>query len=359
MYEQRFNPFAANVEIVKGYFKKSKVLVIGILYIITAALTVAVSLLSPADNYNETMQMLNRLGLNSSDASMAVAASSVTTVITAVFTAILLLLTALAFILLFAKSRSADPNSGPVAGATILYVLAVISFVCSIIFTVIVAIAYVLSVVFGVTLTNSFGADGSGQATVLFVIGGVILAIFLFLIVFVCVCRKNYYRSVKYSLTTVELQNKGAAAWGVFSIIFSVFIGILALVAAVGVFTSKTTVSSILSLGVIISVFITQILDASIALGYSRYINRQKSGYNNTPYNSAPNNGYAPVPNQPYANNRPPYQQPYGGDRPNVPYNDNFAQQNAPAQQKPTTCPNCGAPVDPSLSFCGNCGTKL
>ena len=358
MYEQRFNPFAANVEIVKGYFKKSKVLVIGILYIITAALSVAVALLSPADNYNETMQILNRLGLNSSDASVAVAASSVTTVITAVFTAILLLLTALAFILLFAKSRTANPNSGPVAGATILYVLAVISFVCSIIFTVIVAIAYVLSVVFGVSMSGRNSAVSS-RTTVLFVIGGVILAIFLFLMIFVCVCRKNYYRSVKYSLTTVELQNKGAVAWGVFSIIFSVFIGILALVAAVGVFASKTTVSSILSLGVIISVFIAQILDASIALGYSRYINRQKSGYSNTPYNSAPNNGYAPVPNQPYANNRPPYQQPYGGDRPNVPYNDNFAQQNAPAQQRPTVCPNCGAPVDPSLPFCGNCGTKL
>ena len=30
MYEKRYNPFAANVELVKGYLKSGKVLILGI-----------------------------------------------------------------------------------------------------------------------------------------------------------------------------------------------------------------------------------------------------------------------------------------------------------------------------------------
>ena len=359
MYEQRFNPFAANVEIVKGYFKKGKVLIIGILYIIIAALIVLMSLLSPVSDFNQNAQLLDRLGIQGSDASSLLAAASVSGVVTAVFTAILLLLTALAFILLFAKSHSADPNSSPVAGATILYVLAVISFVSTIILTIFAAFGYALMIVFGVSFINSLGSTIPGEATVLLVIGGVILAIFLFLIIFMRVCCKNYYRSVKNSLTTVELQNKGAAAWGVFSIIIAVFLGILTLAAAFGILTSAPTITTILSLVIIGLTFIIQILDASIALGYSRYIKRYKTGYNNTPYSGTSNNGYAPVSNGSYATDRPPYQQSYGSERPDVPYHDNFADQNAPVMERPAHCPNCGAPVDPSLPFCGNCGTKL
>ncbi len=358
MYEQRFNPFAANIEIVKGYFKKSKVLVIGILYLIIAAIGIISALLGPASGQAEVMQLLDRLGINSSDASVAIAASSVTNVISAVFTAIIFTLTAVAFIILFAKSRSANPNSSPVAGATILYVLAIITFVCSIILAVLTVIAYALSVVFGISLFSR-DSETTSQATVLFVIGGVILAIFLFLLIFVCACRKNYYRSVRHSLTSVELQNKGATAWGVFNIIFAVFFGISTILTLVETFRNPVSLRSVLSAVMMAATFVTRILDASIALGYSRYIKRHITGYNNTPYNGAQNNGYAPVPNQPYANNRPPYHQPYRNDQPNVPYNDNFTQQNAPAQQRPTVCPNCGAPVDPSLPFCGNCGTKL
>lgn len=358
MYEQPFNPYASNVTIVKDYFKSGKVLFIGILYIISTVLSILSVITTPSSaNYYEIMQLLEEMGIDASDASTYITSSSVSSVVAVLTSSVITVLTAVAFIILFAKSRSNNPNSNPKAGAGILHVLAVISFVCSIVITVFAVIFYLLVVVLGLALSdNYYGDSATAEATVVMVLVGILLAIVLFLLIFANAKRKNYYRSVKNSLSTVELQNTGATAWGVLCIIVSVFLGIAVLTTLISTLTSYITLSSILSLVTLMVTFVIEILDASIALGYSRHIKRHKFGYSSMPYNS----GYVPGPTVPtYRNDQPTY---YSGaqipsDRPTVPYNDSFSDYNAPV--RPAVCPNCGAPVDENSAFCGNCGTKL
>lgn len=367
MYEQQFNPFAANVAIIKGYFKSGKVLAVGILYIVSAILDILTILTMPASVYSEVLDSLSKLGISATDVYLDYASLSVSSVITTFVFAIFTVLTAVGFIIIFTKSRSASPDSTPIAGVTILHVLATIAFVFSIVFTVLFAVAYLIVVIAVTAFSYSFYYIAAEIAAVAMIIVGILLAIVMFLLIFTTVNRKTYYRSVKYSLTTVKLQNKGAGAWGVISIIMAVGRGISLIDALTDTLTTYITAYSILTLLSLIVTFVIHILNASIALGYTKYINLQKSGYNNTPYGGTPNNTYAPAPNnQPVYRAQPTYQNPVppqsapAQNPPQTAYYDNFTQNNAPAQeQRLSVCPKCGTPVDSSLPFCGNCGNKL
>lgn len=360
MYEQRFNPFAANVEIVKGYFKSGKVLVLGILYLVSLGLSVATALLQPVSaTLAQFTELFDQLGIDSSELSSyyssALSNSTAGTILTILISSITTILTTAAFFIIFAKSRSKDPASSPSGGIGILHVLSVISFVFAIIATVLTVILYVIMIIVLSSSNEYFNGD-SQSATVFLVIAGFAVALFLFILISFTASQKNFYRSAKWSLTSVELQTSGAVAYGVYNIIFAVFSG-LGLIGSVFTAFSSFNLTSLLSLMSSIISFIILIFTASLALGYNSYIKRYKYGYNDAPYGSAPNDAYVPMGSGDY---QPPYGAPSQGD-----YRDSFTNYNMPQDNSSgyygssAHCPNCGAPVNGTSPFCPNCGTKL
>ena len=273
----------------------------------------------------------------------------------------------------------------PKAGVTILYVLSVIELVC--VWIVLVSVLLIIVFLFwlfgamqGVTGTISsieapmflsdpialpFAIDAVAlravvlvtaiSLTIMTVIGG-------FVALFTYINKKRYYRSIKQSITTVELQSKGARPYGVMCVIGAVFSG-LGLTSVLSTFTSLALVPAngtyityiILTSLVQIAAFVALIFEAKIALGYKKYIDDKKYGYSQPVAPSAP---YAPFP---YGQNSSAPQNPYASSTarpdPSNPYADSYTA--APASTAAPVCPHCGAKVDPSAPFCGTCGNKL
>ena len=374
MYEQQFNPYAANLAVVKDYFKSSKVLFLGILYCISAVLSIVASVFSAssiASYANDFISAAGFFGLDlseiSSEVEQAVSAASAqnmsSTVIGAIISSAVVILTAVAFFLIYSKSRSEDPAAGPGAGIGILYVLAVIGLV----FTVIGLVAVVLLGILLIALSSSIvkssdELQAAGPAVSLILVAVVIAALLAMgYALFVAISQKRFFGSVKASLNSVELQNKGAGAYGVACVINGIFtifsvlslIGTLVGITKLG-FSSAMTVTAILSLFSAIVNVILLFTTASLAFGYKKHINNMKYGYNG----SVP---YAGVRTDYAAPQQPTYNDSYAGYNaaPQQPaYHDSFTG-TAPQTSRAGFCPNCGAPVDSSAPFCGNCGTKL
>lgn len=413
MYEQPFNPFAANLAVVKGYFKSGKVLAVGVLYIVSAVLRIVSSLLASntvTSFFNDWFGVMDRMGFDVSDVpdefyqminqSSGIASASAVT--SAIFSAVVTGLIAAGFILIYVKSRNEAPDASPKAGVTILYVFAMIEMILSIIAASLVGLVFLLLIVVLVigyqSYSGGFGGYNGTALIAVYLILFLICAVAMFYVLFTAINKKRFYGSVRQSLSTVELQNKGATPYGVMCIINAVFLGfsLLSSIASISSltmigFSSGTVIAACLSMVTTVVGFVTLILTASIALGYKKYIDNMKYGYNGTPYggaqDAAPYNGYAPAPNSqnPYAvpqqpapyndgyadgNSIPPQPAPYhdGAANPNntpqqpAPYNDGYVDGNSvPPQQAyaAPVCPNCGAPIDPAAPFCGNCGVKL
>ena len=130
MYEQRYNPYSANVDILKGYLKGGRVLILGILHFLSLGLTAVTLVMNPLGNtVNDLMALLKNAGIDVSDYlsgyTTALSSSAVTAiswVFWIVVSSLFTLLTAIAFIVMFAKSRSTNPDSNPSSGAGILRV---------------------------------------------------------------------------------------------------------------------------------------------------------------------------------------------------------------------------------------------
>lgn len=352
MYEQQFNPFGGNLAIVKGYFRSGKILTLGILQIISVVLTFV---LSASVSYTaiiySLMEFFSKQGISvpSELRKALLSYSSSSAIITAVISSIIPVLTAVAFFLLFAKSRNTSESSSPIAGATILHVLAVISMVFTIIGVIVIGIAYVVLFIGGVSAVNRYASSYTGGVVVVMIILGIVYAAYAFISIFYAASCKNFYRSVKRSMTTTELESKGAVPYGVFSIILAVF----SVFSMIYYMVISPQAAAIIFISYVVTILI-QIFTAIMTLGYNKYIKNQKMGINTAPYGAAPMNA---APSAPY--NMPDYAAPqqqnpvYGAPVP--PANE----QPAPAQPQALYCPNCGAKTEPGAPFCPNCGTKL
>lgn len=355
MYEQQFNPYGTNLAIIKGYFKSGKVLTLGIFYIISVVFSIILGSSIPYSALiDQTLEYMSQSGVNVpiDVRNTLIASVSASTIGTIIMSSIFPILTAIAFVIMFTKSRNTAEDSSPIAGITIMHVLSVISFVFTIIGVIIVGILYIALFIIAMAAANNTSVPrsaGSG-AVIVMVVLGILYAAFAFISIFYAASRKNFYRSAKRSINTPELESKGAVAYGVFNIL-------LAIVSFINMIIYMVLLSQLAGI-VFCSYAITmliQIFTAIIALGYNKYINRQKNGINTAPYGAAPDNA-GPTP-PPY--NAPTYATPQTQIPVNYPASAPAKDEPLPVQPKVTFCPNCGAKTEPNAPFCPNCGTKL
>ncbi|MBR1533194.1 MAG: zinc-ribbon domain-containing protein [Ruminococcus sp.] len=398
MYEQQpYNPYRNNIAIIKDFFKSPMVLALAITHIVSMIISVVTSILSAAASKDIMRQISvyidKNLVLQNADSDVgnqlvkgirdALASDSTTTISIPVFT----ILTVIGLILLYVGSRNTNPDSAPTAGVTILNVIAILALVGYIILAVgMMIIAVALFIVYATfqahpsrAFTVRLGADRLQiDATVLLILAiafTVFAVICSFIMLFYVGSRKRFIGSVKKSLTSVELSNKGAKPFGVFSVIIAVF-SIISLIGSIGsLFTGELQNEMLSKIGVtlpkgsiVISILsivsqavavVVAILEAKLALGYAKYIDEKRGGFS-TPTDAA--GGFAPINAGVGVNSQPtPYsylaqpktEQPVKDDSFVNPYIAKDEQTAAP------TCPNCGSPVDSKAPFCGHCGTKL
>ena len=355
MYEQQFNPYGSNLAIVKGYFKSGKILTLGIFYVISVVFSIILSTSIPYGALVEqALEYMRQSGVDipANLRSTLISSVSASTISTIIISSIVPILTAVAFIIMFAKSRNTANDSSPITGITILHVLAVISFVFTLIGVIFLGFLYIALFVVAMIAVNNVDAPryaGSG-AVVAMVLVGVVYAVFAFISIFYAASCKNFYRSAKRSINTPNLESKGAVPYGVFNILLAVVSFINMIVYMVMFPPLAGIVFFSFAISILINIF-----TAIMALGYSKYINRQKNEINTAPYGAAPYNPApaAPVYNTPNYANPQPQNQPY----PNAA--DPNMQEPISVQPKATFCPNCGAKTEPNAPFCPNCGTKL
>lgn len=388
MYEQPFNPYASNLTAVKNYFKKPRVLVIAIIYVLSAIVGVILSITTSGSVpgfLRDLVNYLDKMGINSgiSPADLesvngAVSQSSVISMLPSlIISAAVTLLIAAAFFIIYFKSRNESAESTPSAGVTIMYVLSIISLVFIIIgFIGMVASAAIL-MIFSGTVADSIGnskvvdigggyqlnLNGPALGTALIIIAVLLLIIAAFLL-FTAINKFRYYSSVRTSISSVTLQSGGAKPYGVMCVISAVFtaFGVLSSIGSLiffgnSGFSSLTGVSLVTILGNILT-FATLVVDAKIALGYKKYIDEIMYGYNEPTYGGTQPDA-APLPDYNRQDTVSAEQNPYSAPQPKT-YNDGFTQTSQPVDRPaaPAVCPNCGAPTEGG-AFCGNCGTKL
>ena len=182
----------------------------------------------------------------------------------------------------------------------------------------------------------------------------------MFLILFISYvsCQKNFYRSIKWSLNSVDLYRSGAAGYGVFNIIFAVFIGISLTVSAITVIKSFNISNLLVLISNLLSC-LTAIMTAAFALGYNRYIKQAKYGYSD-PYGGSSGAPYYPDDRGAQSYGAQPYQNYHVPPQQNMPpYNETPDNISAPEQETTAYCTNCGAEVKGNRPFCTNCGNKL
>ena len=391
MYEQPFNPFAKNLAVVKDYFKSGSVLALAVVRGIIVVLTVITALIGSASAssiMNSLSKTMSELDLpaeftESWNSIASQSASSTTSILSYIPSIAVSLLVVAALLIIYFKSRNSSPEASPKAGVTILYILAIISMVAMIIAAVISVLG--IGVLIWAVATQAGSQSGStpirytnptdgkqyqisvdaGLATVFVAVIAVFFIIFMVIALIYVVNTKRYYGSIRASISTVELQNRGAKAYGVFNVIFAVISGL-------GLLSIPTSFISIATLhldgmGIValvidsltkIAAFAALVLEAKIALGYKKYIDEVKYGYSRPVPPAAP---YAPFPTQgynpPQVNN---YQNPGNSFTPNAnTYADPYGAAPAPKPQAAPVCPKCGAPTDPNAPYCGNCGNKL
>jgi len=431
MYEQPYNPYENNLSIVKNYFKSNSVLILAILraaaIIISIVLSIIVAMQLPAFIRSIEASILSFMSntgapgeLISSTSELfyqadgiinsVVGSISTSSIISTITSQIVPGLIAIATFIIYFKSRNESPLSSPKAGVTILYVLSVIFLVITIIACV--AVGLVIVCLFwlyfqlggrrsSIILTpDQFGSVNLTLEPELLLIFTIIITVIaligMVIALLVATTRKRYFKSIKDSITGVELKNRGAKGYGIFCIIGAIFSG-MSLLSTPSSFVFLKGMPSMLVTVIIFSTviqlisFVGLIFEAKIALGYKTHIDNMKYGYNGatpvspaapyTPYvptaapvtdnYSADQNPYtsAPVYEQPQSNDSyrsefagydrvPTYEEPAPAVP--VPVEEPAPEVTAPAEEPAVSvCPACGEPTEPGAPFCGNCGNKL
>ncbi|MBQ8538805.1 MAG: zinc ribbon domain-containing protein [Ruminococcus sp.] len=380
-YQNGFNPFSQNIAIVKSYFKKPTVLTQGILYAISAVLTIVSGfIMSPVlNNYFSVIMKMPGFtdGMSPSELEFFTTFMNVyidiVPIAAIVPSVIISAITAAAFILIYNKSKNADPASTPKSGIVTLFVLSIVQLVPIIMLSVMLVLAIILLAV------AAIAASGTPESGILWVVTAVYTLVFgtmIALLLMYYINQVRYYNSIRKSLTTINLTYKGAGIFGVFSIIYGVYMVMNAFSVfsikpmmqfmaelapemefIAGLFDSFTplfivsTVASVLSAAIMI-------LNGVIALGYKKHIRSFTEGYSEFGIDNsvAPQPVSVPVYSAPVSNEPA---QPVAPVQTNEPQFEPVIFNEGQAVTQATHCPRCGTPVKNDDVFCKACGTKL
>ena len=240
MYEQPYNPYATNLAVVKEYFQKPKVLAMGILQILSILVMIVMAIVSSA-SVSEAISRAPEMDRFISYGGGSVLSAA--TIVPIIISAIPILVTALGYILLYTGSRSV--NGRPTAGATTLFVMAIIT-LC---FTGLGVLGLLIVMLLGgsvISIAQSFGGSYYGGSAGVF--QGVYIALMIFIALIVlyevlyCVHRVRFFNSVRKSATSVELSCKGATGFGEMSVINAVFIGLMLLIYTFAFFAATAAI---------------------------------------------------------------------------------------------------------------------
>lgn len=389
-FQTNFNPFSQNVAIVKSYFKKPIILTQGILYIISAILSIAsVFVMMPVmNNYfdmfltiPEFTQDMTAADLEFFNTFMSVYTDII--VFASVIPGVIMLgLTALAFFIIYMKSKNPDPTSSPKSGITILFILSIVQLIPIILASLILLLAIAVMIIASIVISSSETAEVSTLLWVLTAIYAIVFGgmIAIFLLFFINQVR--YYKSVQNSLTTVNLSYKGAGIFGVFSIIY----GVMTALNSLSVFSITPTLNAmteltpeisyvidmfssmtplfIFSAGVSVLTAAIYIISGIIALGYKNHIKSYTEGFSE--FSTTPQTPYQYTESYVATTQAEPVPQPVSSQEPVVAEQKNNEPQfepvvfndNTPIKQN-TYCPRCGTPAKEGDVFCNACGTKL
>ncbi len=372
----QFNPYAQNVAIVKSYFKKPLVLTQGILYIVSGIIS-ALSMVVMIPTMNSYMDKIFSMpeftmGMSASEeyfmSSFMDIYMNVAMIVAIIPSLIVTALVATAYILMYVKSKNPDPSSSPKAGVTILYILSIVQLV-PIILMCLWFLLIILIMILGAIVTSA-ESNGSGEGAAFSIMTVIFTIVFsgmgaLFLLFFINQVR--YYKSILNSLTTVNLSNKGAGIYGVFSIIYGAYLAIntLSSFAIVPMFKAMannfpeleialdlfSTLTPAIAVSSVASVLLTgiYIVNAIVALGYKKHINNITESFNTVEYAPA---GAVPAMAVETAQNAQPSL--INEQNPQIPFSyDNFENPTAPH------CPRCNSALNENDIFCNKCGTKV
>lgn len=342
MYDQPFNPYVKNLNAVKDYYKSPFTLVYGIAQILAGILSLisailisanfkdiisyfkeyVLDLLDKANGSNGLKSDVARIfdEINDSGISSSVFSSMPSLIITG--------LAAAAILIIFFKSRNKDPRSTPMTGFTILYVFAIISLVGVILAAV--GVALIIALLFWVyaSLVNStstrisaaldlddiplirdFLRDNPDLDTIssavllaVVIVLTAVAVIALFFALFTAINRVRYYKSVRSSLSSVDLQSKGAKPYGVMCVLGTVSVGMSLISSFSVLFLPKVNgkTNPMVGVGIVcilalIASFVSRFAEAKLALGYKTYIDNVKYGYNTPAAPAAPYTPYGPA----------------------------------------------------------------
>ncbi len=397
MYDAPFNPFYQNVGIIKNYFKKPIVLILAILQFVSLIGSAIVTFALPSW-LTPLMEMAN--SELPSEYRQILSFSSSSSIVSFIPSLALGVLLGVAYLLVFIKSKNDNPNASPKAGFMILFILSIIELVSSIIAcAVLVLIFFILIIALGASGMLSSSEGIAGVAAIIMV--AVIYAFLIFFLLFYSINKLNYFKSVKNSLSSIELQNKGAGAYGVINMIMAVFVALYTIILIFIAFMlgganpisrelvrlyPNVSLSSMLPILIVLIAMmlisvVFMVLSAILALGYKKYINNIKYNYRapsipEQPYQPNPVTAQMPQPvypspAQPFVPQDPQQpvpsqqdfaspQEPYPQNSTELPrYNASDIDFIVPEEIDSYSCPTCGNPVDFDAFFCPKCGTKL
>ena len=391
MYEQPYNPFVRNLTTVKDYFKSPSVLALGIVKALGTILSIIGAILlstrmgdviayfrsyilyvldqsqAPSSARSDVIRIFDQIGR----------APESSTVLASLPALVVPLLVVAAILIIYFNSRNQTPTATPMAGFTILFVFAILSLV-----GVIIAAVGILALIGLLFVVQSEIAAGRGpvitelrkipeiadfiknpaywtedEVTALLAVIIVLLVavvISFFFILFTAINRMRYYGSVRKSLSTVDLQNKGAAPYGVMCILAAISSGLSLISSFSLLFAPHLKGRSNPLIGLFIVLMLSTaasvagyILEAKLALGYKRHIDNVKFGYNTPAAPAAPYMPYgtaagaytpqAPPQNNPYVPFAPPVNPApmpeTDGGRTENPYADPYGAQTAESDE--------------------------
>ena len=403
MYSQ-FDPYAANVNAIKGYFKNKKVMALGIMYILSIPVVIAMTVIFAVTLAGQVNDIAS---LNFSGTYMEELGRGVFTAVTNTMIGFMVVPIAVSLVISFLRAlgnikmyrRSRSEAGSPRSGATILFVLAIID-LASVVLPCLLMIPGIAILLMGSSSTEFREAlNSSGINNTQLIISMALVGVLMVFVIIYSVMQLRFYNSVRMSMRSVELRSSGAGAFGVMNIIYSIIIAAAAVLSAITAFTTteilgaEAVTFNILAIVEMLISLISYILLAAIALGYKKYINNMKFGYSGAGHQAVDNAEYPParepepikpqlqkpefdMQKNPYTDLFASIKAPEEGiklpkaekesfedlfDAPAEPEDDALAE-NAPDEPEITAapvCPECGSAVPEGSVFCNHCGKKL